>query len=399
MVTAQELFSPEAIEDPYPVLRRLLAEAPVHLLPDQQLYVVLGFEAIRQVVADPQAYSSNLVALMAVQAGTAEVVDLGRADVLATADPPAHTAHRALVAGAFARPAVRELTQAIDDLLVPRATAMAVAGGGDWMAEVAVPVPVRVIAHLLALPAADHDRLARWSDDAITLVSGVATPELTDRAVTSVADFIGYLAERVELARQAPAGGLIDAIAVAAGDGRLTPDEAAVLLTQLVTAGAESTTSLLGAAVRMLAAQPAVQAALRADPTRAEALVEEALRLESPFRGHFRVTTRPVRLCGRELPAGARLMLLWGASNRDQDVFRDPEGFDLDRPGSKIHNSFGRGIHFCVGAHLARLEATRAIQALLDATSDIRLADTRHRHVPSLMIRRLQHLNLQLSPR
>ena len=169
-----------------------------------------------------------------------------------------------------------------------------------------------------------------------------------------------------------------------------------MLLVQLVTAGAESTTSLLGTAARLVAQDKDLQAVLRADPTGIEALVEEAVRLESPFRGHFRVTTRPARLGGVELGAGTRLMLMWGASNRDPKIFDTPDGVDLDRPQPKQHHSFGRGIHFCLGAHLARKEAVQAIQVLLETTTHVDCDDD-IAYVHSLIVRRLARLNLKVA--
>ncbi|MGW1996274.1 cytochrome P450 [Embleya sp. NPDC001921] len=150
----------------------------------------------------------------------------------------------------------------------------------------------------------------------------------------------------------------------------------------------------------MLAADARLQERVRADDALVAALVEEAVRLESPFRGHFRVTTRATELGGVHLPEGARLMLLWGAANRDAAAFPRPDTLDLDRPAAKAHTSFGRGIHFCVGAHLARLETTVALRALPAATDHIAPApDSEPTYVPSTFVRRLAHLPLTLTPR
>jgi cytochrome P450 len=181
---------------------------------------------------------------------------------------------------------------------------------------------------------------------------------------------------------------------------QLTRDEAMSLVLQLIAAGTESTTSLLGSAVRMLAADPDLQSRLRTDPALTDDLIEETLRLESPFRGHFRVATRNATLAGTPIPAGSRLMLLWGAANRDPLQFDEPEQLDLSRPGIKNHLGFGRGIHFCLGAHLARLEAQRAIGLLMERTAGIRLAaDHRDHYHPSLLIRRLDKVLISATPR
>ncbi|QNG19093.1 cytochrome P450 [Rhodococcus triatomae] len=400
MLTTRELFADDALHDPYPLFDRLRSEASVHVVEDQHLYVVVGYDAVREVLADPGTFSSNLVAVLNGDSGaTAEVqvADTGGVDVLATSDPPEHTAHRSLVQSRFSRRAVQEWEQFVDELLEPRIRKLIDEGGGDWMSAVASSVPVRMIGKIMGLPDGDSEQLAAWSDEAIAVVSGVASPERVGEALTSVIDFARYLGEHLDAAIEHPTGGLLDTIALAVADGTLTRDQGTMFLVQLVTAGAESTTSLLGTAARLVAADPSVQTRLRADPDHIAALVEEAVRLESPFRGHFRTTTRPVTLCGVSIEKGARVMLLWGASNRDDTVFDHPSEIDLDRPQPRVHHSFGRGIHFCIGAHLARLEACRAIALLLSHTTEITLAAPEPHYVPSLVVRRLAQLDLVLT--
>jgi cytochrome P450 len=327
-MTAPDLFSPEALQDPYPLLEQLRGAGDVHHLPDQQMYVVLGFDAIRTVLADPQTYSSNLVAVLSAASGSAtvSVAEAGGVDVLATADPPAHTAQRALLMSRFSPRAAAEATELIDAALAPAVAGLVAAGGGDWMAEVAHQVPVQVIGELIGLPSQDRQRLAAWSDAAIELVSGVAGPERAGQAALAVLEFAQYLGERLDQARPGRDTGVLGTVAAAVESGTLTRDQGAMLLVQLVTAGAESTTSLLGAAVRLVACDERLQAALRAEPDRIAALVEEAVRIESPFRGHFRVTTAPTRLAGVRLEQGARLMLMWGPPTATRASSNTPSG-------------------------------------------------------------------------
>lgn len=400
-MTGPDLFSTEALQDPYPLLEQLRDAGDVHYLPDQQVYVVLGFDAIRTVLADPQTYSSNLVAVLSAASGSAtvSVAEAGAGvDVLATADPPAHTAQRALVMSRFSPRAVAETTELIDAAVAPAVAGLVASGGGDWMTTVAHRVPVQVIGELIGLPHADHQRLAAWSDAAIDLVSGVASPERAGQAALAVLEFAQYLGERLDQADPGQDTGILSSVAAAVASETLTRDQGAMLLVQLVTAGAESTASLLGTAVRLLADDQQLQAAVRAEPDRIGALVEEAVRIESPFRGHFRVTTARTRLAGVRLEPGARLMLMWGASNRDPRIFDHPDQVDLDRGQPKLHHSFGRGIHFCLGAHLARKETTQAVRALLEATATVSLSGPEPSYVPSLIVRRLAHLNLSLTP-
>jgi hypothetical protein len=316
-------------------------------------------------------------------------------DVLAIADPPAHSAHRKLVQPTFGKREVHALRAAIDLEVTGRVEAMVAHGGGDWMAMVASPVPVRVIGGILGLPEDDADRLVHWSDMAVELLGGVADDDRLAVIYEALAEFMLYVVDRIA---DTPTG-LMVTVRQAVEAGELTRDEAMSLVLQLVAAGSESTTSLLGPAVRIVAADPDLQSRIRRDPALVDDLIEETLRLESPFRGHFRVVTRDTTLAGTPIPAGGRLMLLWGAANRDPLQFHEPQLLNLSRTAIKGHLGFGRGIHFCLGAHLARLEARVAIGCLLERTADIRLAaEHEDRYHPSLLIRRLEKVLISVTP-
>jgi cytochrome P450 len=191
---------------------------------------------------------------------------------------------------------------------------------------------------------------------------------------------------------------VIGACAAAVAVGELNDLEAFGILLLLVSAGTESTTSLLGSGARMLAEDVVLQDRLRKDPSLIPTFVEEACRIEPPFRGHYRVVTRDTILGGVDLPAGAHVVLVWPAANRDPDAFEHPNNLDLERESPRRHMGFGWGIHLCVGASLARLEARVAFEQLLSSTSQFEIASepqplTHHR---SLMVRRLTALPLVL---
>ena len=168
------------------------------------------------------------------------------------------------------------------------------------------------------------------------------------------------------------------------------------MMATLFSAGGESTASLIGSAAYILATRPDIQRQVRESPDLLVAFLEEVLRYEPPFRGHYRHVLNDTSLAGVDLPAGSRLLLLWGAANRDPSHFENAGEFRLDRPGGKAHISFGKGAHFCVGAALARLEARIVIGQLLERTSHIEAADT-GRWLPSLLVRRLEHLELTVA--
>jgi cytochrome P450 family 144 len=164
----------------------------------------------------------------------------------------------------------------------------------------------------------------------------------------------------------------------------------------LFSAGGESTASLLGSAMWLLASKPAIQRQVRDEPNLLGAFIEEALRFEPPFRGHYRHVLHDTAIDGADLPAGSRLLLLWGAANRDPHQFDSPDEFRLDRPKGKGHITFGKGAHFCVGAALARLEAQIVLKAVLDGSSWIAPAEV-GRWLPSILVRRLERLELTIA--
>jgi cytochrome P450 len=171
---------------------------------------------------------------------------------------------------------------------------------------------------------------------------------------------------------------------------------AQAMMVILFAAGGESTASLLGSAAWMLANRPDIQHQVRENPELLGAFIEETLRYEPPFRGHYRHVVHDTALVGVDLPANSHLLLLWGAANRDPAHFETPGEFRLDRAESKGHISFGKGAHFCVGAALARLEAQIVLHLLLDRTSVIKVADV-GQWLPSLLVRRLERLELAVT--
>jgi cytochrome P450 len=185
----------------------------------------------------------------------------------------------------------------------------------------------------------------------------------------------------------------VDAGAVDAGE--VTFDEAVGMLLQMLSAGTDTTTSLIGRGARFLAEHDDVQDQLRDDPARIPTFVEEILRVDGPFRFHYRAARHDTELGGVRIPAGARLMLMWAAANLDEVTAPDPARVDLDRTGKKSHFAFGRGIHFCIGAPLARLEARVALEQLLVRTTQIRLdPDHPPRYRPTIFLRRLADLDV-----
>jgi cytochrome P450 len=209
----------------------------------------------------------------------------------------------------------------------------------------------------------------------------------------AVLELSGYITEQFQQATADRQDNLIGDLATACATGELADVTALAMMITLFSAGGESTASLIGSAAWILATRPDIQRQVSDQPELLGAFLEEVLRYEPPFRGHYRHVVDDTTLCGADLPAGSRLLLLWGAANRDPSHFDDPDQFRLDRPGGKSHISFGKGAHFCVGAALARLEARIVLGHLVEHTAKIEAADV-GRWLPSLLVRRLESLHL-----
>jgi hypothetical protein len=195
--------------------------------------------------------------------------------------------------------------------------------------------------------------------------------------------------------REHPGDNLLGDLARHCNAGQLTPETAVLILLQLVGAGGESTAGLLGNAAWLLAGRDDLANQLRGNAALLPAFIEEVVRLESPFRGHYRHVLADTTLGGVDLPAGSHLLLLWGSANRDPAAFDTPDELRLDRPGGRAHLGFGKGDHFCVGAALARLEARIALTLLLDETTAVTTTET-PAWIPSVMVRRLERLPLRV---
>jgi cytochrome P450 family 144 len=400
MDAAIDPFAPDALEDPYDLYAHLQREAPVHQLPGTEIWLVTRHADVVEAASRPEIFSSNISAVVYTGGGPNPVVlaadpdAIGAVDVLATADPPDHTAQRKLMNRVFAPKVIASLEPMIRAFVVRAVDEALARGSMEWMEALSIPLPVAVVSAVLGLPPEDGGKLKSWGDAGVDLLSGVAPAERMGECWQLMVEFLAYLRDNLA----APTPGSITAdIAEAVARADLTEREGVSLMLQLVIAGSESTASLMGSAVFMLAKDPSLQDDLRAHPEKVAVFLEEALRLESPFRGHFRLTKEDTTLGGVELPKGSRVMLMWGAGNRDPHAYHGPADLDLGREKPKQHLAFGSGIHFCLGAPLARLEAKIAVEELLARAGRVSLADgKRPRHPPSLFVRRLESLPLTL---
>lgn len=395
---AMTFFGPETLQNPYPLYERVRAEGPVHRIADSDFYAVCGWDAVNDAISRPEDFSSNLTATMTYSpAGKIAAFEMdqlgGPTHVLATADDPAHAVHRKLLVRHLAARRIRSLERFVSETAELLWFDGLQGGRIEWMDAIANRLPMMVVAELIGLPDADIAQLVQWGYGATQLLEGLVDQDQLADAGIAVMQLSGYITEQFARAAADPQENLLGELATACATGELDSLTANLMMVMLFAAGGESTASLLGSAVWILATRPDIQQQVRDNPQLLGAFVEETLRYEAPFRGHYRHVRNDTTLGGLTLPADSHLLLMWGAANRDPVQFDAPEEFRLDRPGGKGHISFGKGAHFCVGAALARLEAQIVLRLLLERTTVIEAADV-GRWLPSMLVRRLENLEL-----
>jgi cytochrome P450 len=392
------LLDADLVEDPYPLYRRLREEAPVWLVPGTDIVAVSSFSAICEAIGRPEDFSSEISALLyRDDGGLPARLPFGGAETqaLATADPPAHGIHRGAVFPELMNRRMAELRSDVDALACDRLRGALEESPVEFMAEVANTIPIRVVSRLIGWQDEDPDKLLAAAFDSTSLLSATRTRDELEEAIERIAVVGVWIAEQLEQAFDAGSDGLLGVIADSIHRGELDFLTGVVILQTLLSAGGESTTSLLGNAIHLLAGDADLQALLRSDPELLTPFIEEVLRLESPFRYHLRQARHATELQGTAVPAGATLLLLWGAANRDPAEYDRPDDVVLDRPTPRHHLGFGRGIHLCVGAPLARLEADVVLSRFLEMTSSFTLdPDRPAQREDSLMIRRFTSLPL-----
>jgi cytochrome P450 len=395
-----ELFDDECIQDPYPLYERMQAHGPVHQIGDSDFYAVCTWDAVNDAVARPDDFSSNLTATMTYQDGKVGQFPMGELggdiQALATADDPAHAAHRKLMVPQLAAKRINELEHFVRET-ADRLWDEGVRDGAiEWMSAMADRLPMMVVTRLIGVPDDDIDQVMRWAYSSTKVVEGLVDQDQLAAASVATLELSGYIIDHLQRAAAEPRDDLLSVVAMARASGQLAELTTLPIIITLFSAGGESTASLMGSAAHVLASHPDIQEQVRAHPELLGDFLEEVLRYEPPFRGHYRHVLRDTTLGGVDIAEGSRLVLLWGAANRDPLHFENANEFRLDRPGGKGHISFGKGAHFCVGAALARLEAKIVIAELLTRTSRIEAADT-GRWLPSLLVRRLERLELNVA--
>lgn len=399
---SDELLSPAVLADPQPLYRRLRKTAPIARIADTGVHLVTSWALVEEALGREQDFSANLTGV--VIRGTDghpalfPLAGTGAFDVIATADEPDHGVHRALLQPrltparvARMEPSVRRWIDAtLDELLA--------AGRGDYTA-LSERIPALAIASLLGLPESDVEHFRTWSmmggDMLAGDVDGARMRFLAEETGRMSAYLSDHLGQADPASADAPDATLLAALARGVAEGAIAREAAVGIAIVLFGAAGESTAALIGSCLLLLARDPGLADRLRGELALIPRFVEEVARLEPPFNFHYRAVRRACRLGGYDLEPGDRLMLSWASANRDESVIDDPDRLRLDRRHPKKHMSFGRGLHFCIGVHLARLEARLVVEHTLARTRKLALDPTRPVvHAKSIFIRRPEQLPL-----
>ncbi|HEY5639536.1 MAG TPA: cytochrome P450 [Dehalococcoidia bacterium] len=383
MVTAEfNPFTPEALADPYPMYRELLAHNPVSWNPMLQTWVFTRYDDVDAILTHPRTSADR-------RSGTNSFAEMQRkyieenpddlfvrAPTMLTSDPPEHTRLRRLVSKAFTPRAVENLRPRIQEIVDELLAEVADKGEMDLVQALAYPLPVIVIAEMLGVPAEDRAKFKKWSDDIVATLGGPFTPQgVLQAAATARNELVEYLSGVIADRRKNPQDDLISGLIAAEDEGTvLSAQEIYSTTILLLVAGNETTTHLIDNSMLALLRNPEQVRLLRDDPSLIGSAVEELLRFIGPVQATGRTLKEDLEIGGQQMKAGDSTFVLLGAANHDPAKWGD-DAHRLDVTRNPLdHVALGDGIHFCLGAPLARAEAQIAIGTLLERLPDLKLA-------------------------
>jgi pimeloyl-[acyl-carrier protein] synthase len=389
--------SPRVYHDPYPTYERLRTRDPVHWSTLAKGWVLSRYQDVETILRDHTHFSSddrNRTRMPRLQVQTATV----RGRSMLFLDPPDHTRLRALVQQGFTpraiealKPRIRQIAETLLDQVADPTTF-------DLMETLATPLPVLVMAELLGIPPRDRPQFQRWSHLRSRTIEPTITPAEQRDALRAAEEVDAYFLDIIQQRRLEPRDDLVSALIAAADAGdRLTSDELSVMLRLLLVAGNETTTNLIGNGLLALLRHPDQMQMLRHNPGLIGAALEEMLRYDGPVQADGRTALETMDFRGRQIQKGDGIVALIGAANRDPEMFAYPDRLDITRQQTS-HIAFGRGIHHCLGASLARLEARIAFETILERFADIRLLTDHPPFKDNVVLRGVKVLPIAATP-
>ncbi|WP_330181039.1 cytochrome P450 [Nocardia sp. NBC_01503] len=406
-VDAFDPLDPQTLQCPHPWHRALRTYAPVHFVAGRGMWFVTSRELVAKALADHTTFSSafGLPQLPIPDHIKAEVEAIQAqgwppVPTLLTADPPEHHYYRRMLAKAFTPRFIAQLEPEIRSIAKELVAALPNGEPVEAVGAFAAPMPLRVIAKVLNVPDDRIDDFKRWSDQFTATVGGQLDDAGLLEQARNMVEFQRYFAAQLDERRADPRddllSGLVTAHSMGDADEPLGTGAILNIIVQLLIAGNETSTKLLGGVLHELGRTPELWSELRERPAeRAADIIEEGLRFLSPVQSMFRITTSEAKLGDYTIPAGQLVVLVFGSANRDEESFDHPDEFDPDRSNAKAHLAFGSGIHACLGAPLARLESRIALEELAARFETLRLGrDNDFAYEPSFMLRGFQRLSV-----
>jgi Cytochrome P450 len=386
-------MAPEFVADPYPTYHRLRAEDPVHQSP-LGFWVLTRYEDVVASLRDPRMVKEPIAAFVAARFGLA-APPTGMGLSMLDRDPPDHTRLRGLVSKAFTPRVIEQLRPHIQQIVDGLLDKVEGKPGMDLIEQFAYPLPVIVICEMLGVPVADHERFKGWGLDIARGLDAIMLPPdspVAERSMHARHALAAYFRELIAARRAAPRDDMLSGLIAAeeAGD-KLSEDELLATCILLLVAGHETTVNLIGNGSLALLRHPDQRKRLQNDPGLITTAVEELLRFDGPVQRTARIPSEDVVIGGRTIGKGEMVMPFIGAADRDPAQFPDPDRLDLGRTDNR-HIAFGWGIHFCIGAPLARVEGQIAINTLLRRKPKLALATETPEYRQSLTLRGLSHL-------
>jgi cytochrome P450 len=383
-------FSSERQLNPFPWYQTMREDAPVWYSREQGIWHVFRYDDVQRVLSDYAHFSSQ-------RNGGNEAEGHLFASSMISSDPPRHRKLRGLATQAFTPRAVEALEPRIADITQDLLNRVAGHGRMDVIEDLAYPLPVIVIAELLGIPAEDRERFKLWSDAVVSTAQTMGNGMPPYHVGDAMREMAAYFAQTIEQRRRRPGDDLISGLLAAQIDGEhLTLQELLGFCALLLVAGNETTTNLLGNAILSFTEQPGLWERLRAQPELLPMAIEEVLRYRSPVQSMFRSTVSATTMAEQTIPAGSPVIAWIGSANRDELQFPDPNRFDVERTPNR-HIAFGYGIHYCLGAPLARLEARIALSAMLERFPTItREGDAPLEALPSMIVYGVRNLPIAL---
>jgi cytochrome P450 len=393
------MATPEGHADPYALYHQLRELAPVHRSGLDGVWYVSGFDACRQILGDPRIGKNDqfIVPRHGVDPERVRLAQRRRRTSMLTANPPEHTRLRGAAKGAFIPPTMEALRPRVAAIVADRLDRLAALGEADVMVELAFPMPVTVVGEMVGVPEEDREWFRPLMRTLVSSDSFNRSPEELAEVKRAGDELDAYFTELIARRRKEPGADLLSYFIDQADDGLLSEDELFSTVTLLFFAGFLTTTNLIGNVLVALFDHPAEMARLWGRPDLAPSAVEEVLRFDTPVQFVHRNVLEDLEVDGCHLAPGDVVMILLAAANRDHARFDDPDRFDIGR-ADNLHLAFAWGLHFCLGARLARMEGQLVFRGLVERFSAVEPAGAPVRN-PGLAIRGFESLPVRLTPR